>query len=45
MTPLEGGETIKQTGKGMCIIKRTETDKWQFKWNAYVYDSTPSGIE
>jgi hypothetical protein len=45
MTPLEGGETIKQTGKGMCIIKRTETGKWQFKWNAYVYDSTPSGIE
>lgn len=44
MTPLKGGETIKQTGKGMCIIKRIEAGKWQFEWNAYVYD-TPSGTE
>lgn len=45
MTPLKGGETIKQTGKGMCIIKRIETGKWQFEWNAYVYETPTSGTE
>ena len=45
MTPLKGGETIKQTGKGMCIINRIETGKWQFEWNAYVYDAPPSETE
>ncbi len=35
MTPLSGGDTITQTGKGMCILKRSETGTWQFEWNAY----------
>jgi ketosteroid isomerase-like protein len=45
MTPLAGGETIKQSGKGICILKCIENGKWQFEWNAAVYDSPPTGNE
>lgn len=45
MTPLAGGETIKQSGKGICILKRIDTGKWQFEWNAYGYDTIPAGNE
>jgi uncharacterized protein (TIGR02246 family) len=41
MTPLSGGDTFTQTGKGMCILKRSETGTWQFEWNAYSNDSIP----
>jgi ketosteroid isomerase-like protein len=45
MIPLSGGDTITQTGKGMCILKRSETGTWQFEWNAYNYDSLQSNEE
>jgi len=45
MTPLTGGETMKQSGKGICILKRIDTGKWQFEWNAYGYDTIPPGNE
>ncbi len=45
MTPLAGGETIKQSGKGICILKRIDAGKWQFEWNAYGYDTIPPGNE
>lgn len=45
MTPLAGGATIKQSGNGICILKCIETGKWQFEWNAAVYDSLPTGNE
>ncbi|WP_372950541.1 YybH family protein [Mariniphaga sp.] len=35
MIPLSGGDTITQTGKGMCILKHSETGTWPFEWNAY----------
>lgn len=38
MAPLVGGDTIKDTGKGMCILKLSETKIWQFEWNAYSID-------
>ena len=38
MTPLVGGDTIKDTGKGMCILKLSEIKTWQFEWNAYSID-------
>ena len=41
MHPLSGGETIIQTGKGMCILKQSEAGNWQFEWNCYSYDSAP----
>jgi ketosteroid isomerase-like protein len=40
MKPIIGGDTIIQTGKGMCILKRFETGIWQFEWNCYSYDNT-----
>ena len=45
MTPLAGGETIKQSGRGICILKRIDIGKWQFEWNAYGYDAIPAGNE
>jgi ketosteroid isomerase-like protein len=45
MTPLAGGETIRQSGKGICILKRIDTGKWQFEWNAYGYDTIAEGNE
>ena len=39
MKPLAGGETIEQSGKGMCILKRIDSGKWQFEWNAAVSDT------
>ena len=45
MTPLSGGETIKQSGRGICILKRIDTGKWQFEWNAYGYDTIAEGNE
>jgi len=41
MTPLTGGAEIIQTGKGMCILKKSENGIWQFEWNANSYDSSP----
>jgi ketosteroid isomerase-like protein len=38
MTPLAGGETVKETAKGLCILKLSETKTWQFEMNAYSYD-------
>lgn len=38
MIPLAGGEKIEQTGKGMCILKLSESKVWQFEWNSYCYD-------
>jgi ketosteroid isomerase-like protein len=38
MTPLAGGDTVKDTGKGMCILKLSEKNAWQFEWNAYSID-------
>lgn len=43
LKPLAGGETIVQSGKGICILKRTDAGQWQFEWNAAVYDSPPAG--
>ena len=40
MTPLVGGEKIEHTGKGMCILKRSELKNWQFEWNSYYVDNT-----
>jgi ketosteroid isomerase-like protein len=41
MTPLTGGAEIIQTGKGMCILKKSENGIWQFEWNAHSYDNVP----
>jgi ketosteroid isomerase-like protein len=41
MTPLCGGDTAKETGRGMCIFKKSETGIWQFEWNTYFPDSIP----
>ena len=41
MKPLAGGAEMTQTGKGMCILKRSEKGIWQFEWNAHSYDSAP----
>lgn len=38
MSPLAGGNTVKDTGKGMCILKLSEKKVWQFEWNAYSID-------
>jgi uncharacterized protein (TIGR02246 family) len=38
MTPLSGGDMINRTGKGLCILKRSELGNWQFEWNSYSYD-------
>lgn len=35
MTSLTNGETVEESGIGMCILKRAENGKWQFEWNAY----------
>jgi ketosteroid isomerase-like protein len=35
MTPLAGGESVEYTGKGMCVLVRSEENSWQFEWNAY----------
>ena len=40
MTPSVGGEKIEHTGKGMCILKRSELKNWQFEWNSYYVDNT-----
>jgi len=44
MTPLAGGETVIETGKGLCILKRSEPGKWQFEWNAYGPDVEVTGV-
>jgi uncharacterized protein (TIGR02246 family) len=41
MTPLSGGDMINRTGKGLCILKRSELGIWQFEWNSYSYDDMP----
>jgi ketosteroid isomerase-like protein len=41
MLPLLGGDTVVQTGKGMCILKQSEAGNWQFEWNCYSYDNPP----
>jgi ketosteroid isomerase-like protein len=41
MTPLGGGVTVNETGRGMCIFKKSETGIWQFEWNTYFPDSIP----
>jgi len=41
MVPLTGGDTIKETGRGMCILKKSENGIWQFEWNTYFPDSIP----
>lgn len=43
MTPLAGGETVVETGKGVCILKRSEPGKWQIEWNAYGPDVGVAG--
>lgn len=35
MTPLAGGEKMEHTGKGLCILARSERGGLQFEWNAY----------
>lgn len=40
MTSFSEGDKFVQTGKGICILKKSETGTWQFEWNAYTYDST-----
>lgn len=35
MTPLEGGNSLIQKGKGMCILKKSASGTWQFEWNSY----------
>lgn len=35
MTPLTGGEKAVLTGKGLCILERSEKGGWQIEWNAY----------
>jgi ketosteroid isomerase-like protein len=44
MTPLTGGDQITLTGRGMCILKRTEAGVWQFEWNCYSYDTNPATL-
>ncbi len=39
MTPLTGGDTINRSGKGLCLLKRSESGNWQFEWNSYSYDN------
>ena len=45
MTSLSEGEKFVQTGKGICILKKSDTGTWQFEWNAYTYDSTQPDIK
>ena len=42
MTPLAGGAPLVETGKGICILKRSAENKWQFEWNAYAADPKPT---
>ncbi len=41
--PLDGGSMVIQRGKGLCILKRSNTNSWQFEWNAYSYDNPVGG--
>ncbi len=38
VTPLAGGQPVVETGKGMCILRRSQRS-WQFEWNAYAPDA------
>jgi hypothetical protein len=40
-TPLTGGKTVVDSGKGLCLVKRSETGSWQFEMNAYTSDVVP----
>ncbi len=42
MTRLSGGTPLVETGKGMCILKRSAGNMWQFEWNAYAPDPKPA---
>jgi uncharacterized protein (TIGR02246 family) len=44
MTPLTGGESVIQTGKGIFILKRSEAGRWQIEWNAYTTDPAPGQV-
>ena len=39
MTPLTGGDMIIHSGKGLCILKRSESGNWQFEWNSSSYNN------
>ena len=41
MYPIAGGDAVKETGRGMCILKKSETGVWQFEWNTAFPDSIP----
>ena len=45
MTPLAGGAPLVETGKGICILKRSADKNWQFEWNAYAADPKQAEIK
>ncbi|MBS3772009.1 MAG: nuclear transport factor 2 family protein [Bacteroidales bacterium] len=45
MTPLKGGKTVIETGKGVCVLKKSDTGNWQFEWNCYNPDDTQPNVE
>jgi uncharacterized protein (TIGR02246 family) len=45
MTPLAGGEPVVATGKGVVILKRSESGGWQFEWNSYAPDPAAPAAE
>lgn len=42
MTKLTSGAQTVQTGKGMCLLKKSKAGNWQFVWNSYSYESSGS---
>ena len=45
MTPLQGGKHMTQTGKGVCVLKKSDSGTWQFEWNSYSPDDTQPDVE
>ena len=44
MTPLQGGQPVIQTGKGVCVLKKSDSGTWQFEWNSYSPDDPQTDI-
>ena len=45
MTPLQGGKSMTQTGKGICVLKKSDSGTRQFEWNCYSPDNSQPDVE
>ena len=45
MIPLDGGNSVIEKGKGICILKKSDTGNWQFEWNCYSPDDTQPDVD